>query len=128
MPTISISTREDENNRSMIQPPARTESGLTLRPISLGSLEVLRQLGNPLSAGNAELTKSQNTIWVSLKTRQIGACPPIPKASALVFTLRAARFFTAGISPLFTRPKAVFIILCEHSEPSIEPAHAGDST
>ena len=56
MPTISISTREDENNRSMIQPPARTESGLTLRPISLGSLEDLRQLGNPLSAGNAELT------------------------------------------------------------------------
>ena len=53
MPTISISTREDENNRSMIQPPACTESGLTLRPISLGSLEVLRQLGNPLSAGNA---------------------------------------------------------------------------
>ena len=65
MPTISISTREDENNRSMIQPPARTESGLTLRPISLGSLEVLRQLGNPLSAGNAELTKSQNTIRLS---------------------------------------------------------------
>ena len=46
---------------------------------------------------------------------QIGVCPPIPKASALVFTLRAAqsslpcavRFFTAGFSPLFTRPKAV---------------------
>ena len=49
MPTISISTREDENNRSMIQPPARTESGLSLRPISLGSLVVLRQLGNPLA-------------------------------------------------------------------------------
>lgn len=56
MPTISISTREDENNRSMVQPPARTESGLTLRPISLGSLEVLRQLGNPLASGNTELT------------------------------------------------------------------------
>ena len=69
MPTISISTREDENNRSMIQPPARTESGLTLRPISLGSLEVLRQLGNPLSSGNAELTNIDigiltEFIWV----------------------------------------------------------------
>ena len=69
MPTISISTREDENNRSMIQPPARAESGLTLRPISLGSLEVLRQLGNPLSAGNAELTNIDigiltEFIWV----------------------------------------------------------------
>ena len=46
---------------------------------------------------------------------QMGVCPPITKASALVFTLRAAqssppcaaRFFTAGFSPLFTRPKAV---------------------
>ena len=54
MPTISISTREDENNRSMIQPPARTESGLSLRPISLGLLKVLRQLGNPLASGDAD--------------------------------------------------------------------------
>ena len=46
---------------------------------------------------------------------KIGAWPPIPKASALVFTMRAAhssppciaRFFTAGFSPLFTQPKAV---------------------
>ena len=46
---------------------------------------------------------------------QIGVWPPIPKASALVFTMRAAhssppctaRFFTAGFSPLFTRLKAV---------------------
>ena len=56
MPTISISSREDSNNRSLVQPPARTESGLSLRPISLGSLEVLRQLGNPLASGNTELT------------------------------------------------------------------------
>lgn len=56
MPTISISSREDSNNRSLVQPPVRTESGLSLRPISLGSLEVLRQLGNPLASGNAELT------------------------------------------------------------------------
>jgi len=34
----------------------RTESGLSLRPISLGSLEVLRQLGNPLASGNTELS------------------------------------------------------------------------
>jgi len=56
MPTISISSREDSNNRSLVQPPMRTESGLSLRPISLGSLEVLRQLGNPLASGNAELS------------------------------------------------------------------------
>ena len=53
---IHTQSREDSNNRSMIQPPARTESGLTLRPISLGSLEILRQLGNPLSAGNAQIS------------------------------------------------------------------------
>lgn len=56
MPTISISSREDSNNRSLVQPPVRTESGLSLRPISLGSLEVLRQLGNPLASGNTELS------------------------------------------------------------------------
>ena len=56
MPTVSISSREDSNNRSLVQPPMRTESGLSLRPISLGSLEVLRQLGNPLASGNTELT------------------------------------------------------------------------
>jgi len=56
MPTISISSREDSNNRSLVQPPMRTESGLSLRPISLGSLEVLRQLGNPLASGNTELS------------------------------------------------------------------------
>ena len=56
MPTISILSREDSNNRSLVQPPVRTESGLSLRPISLGSLEVLRQLGNPLASGNTELT------------------------------------------------------------------------
>lgn len=69
MPAISISAREDSNNRSMVQPPARTESGLTLRPISLGSLEVLRQLGNPLTSGNAELATIDTRtlaefIWV----------------------------------------------------------------
>lgn len=62
MPTISISSREDSNNRSLVQPPVRTESGLSLRPISLGSLEVLRQLGNPLASGNAELTNIDTGI------------------------------------------------------------------
>ncbi len=60
-PSISIKTpenlpplnREDGNNRSMVAPPPRLQSGLTLRPISLGSLEVLRQLRNPLSAADA---------------------------------------------------------------------------
>ena len=62
MPTISISSREDSNNRSLVQPPVRTESGLSLRPISLGSLEVLRQLGNPLASGNTELSDIDTRI------------------------------------------------------------------
>ena len=40
MPTISISTHEDSNNRFMVQPTARTESGLPLRPVSHGTLEI----------------------------------------------------------------------------------------
>ena len=69
MPTISISTREDENNRSMVQPSTRTESGLSLRPISLGSLEILRQLGNPLASGDADMSNIDihtltEFIWV----------------------------------------------------------------
>lgn len=55
MPTISISAREDTNNRSIVQPSARAESGLEPRPISLGSLEILRQLGNLLATTEAEL-------------------------------------------------------------------------
>lgn len=69
MPHISIASREDYNNRSMIQPPARTESGLVLRPISLGSLELLRQLGNPLCSGDPEAVSVDTRtlaeyIWV----------------------------------------------------------------
>ncbi len=75
-PTISIKSadspapmnREDGNNRSMVAPPPRLQSGLTLRPISLGSLEVLRQLGNPLAAAgqDAEIDSRVLTefIWV----------------------------------------------------------------
>jgi len=40
MPTISISTHEDSNKHFMVQPPARTESGLPLRPVSHGTLEI----------------------------------------------------------------------------------------
>ena len=69
MPTISISTREDNNNRSMVQPDARLESGISLRPISLGSLEILRQLGNPLASGDTSLSNIDTHtltefIWV----------------------------------------------------------------
>ena len=63
-PTIKIQTatpsalesRDDVNNRSMLAPAPRLDSGLTLRPISLGSLEILRQLGNPLAAAETQLT------------------------------------------------------------------------
>ena len=37
---ISISCREDENNRSIVRPAAQVDK-LTLRPLSLGSLKLL---------------------------------------------------------------------------------------
>ena len=69
MPTISIASREDANNRSMLAPAQKPVGGVKLRPISLGSLEIMRQLGNPLATGSAEMdtldTKSLTEfIWV----------------------------------------------------------------
>lgn len=68
MPAISFFFRED-NNRSMVKPQAHTELGLSLRPISLGSLEAPRQLGNLHSLGEIEVTRIDNQtltefIWV----------------------------------------------------------------
>ncbi len=40
MPTISISSREDSNNRFMARSPARAEFGLPQRLIFLGALEI----------------------------------------------------------------------------------------
>ncbi len=101
MPTISISSREDSNNRSMVQPAARTESGLVLRPISLGSLEVLRQLGNPLASGNAELSTIDTRtlaefIWVH--------AAPLDEVLETVYNApsqvnRKAALFAMNISP-----------------------------
>ena len=101
MPTISISTREDSNNCSMIQPPARTESGLSLRPISLGSLEVLRQLGNPLASGDADMTNIDTRtltefIWVH--------AAPLDEVVETVYNTpsqvnRKAALFAMSISP-----------------------------
>ncbi len=101
MPAISISSREDSNNRSMVQPAARTESGLVLRPISLGSLEVLRQLGNPLASGNAELSTIDTRtlaefIWVH--------AAPLDEVLETVYNApsqvnRKAALFAMGISP-----------------------------
>ena len=51
---INIQTREDENNRSIVRPAAQVGK-LTLRPLSLGSLELLRQMGNGLATGGAAL-------------------------------------------------------------------------
>lgn len=61
--------RDDINNRSMVAPATRTKSGLTLRAISLGSLELLRQLGNPLANNDPNLDKLDTKtlaeyIWV----------------------------------------------------------------
>lgn len=101
MPTISISSREDSNNRSMVQPSARTESGLTLRPISLGSLEILRQLGNPLSTGAADITNIDTHtltefIWVHTA--------PVDEVVDAVYNTpsqvsRKAALFAMSISP-----------------------------
>ena len=101
MPTISISTREDSNNRSMMQPPARTESGLSLRPISLGSLEILRQLGNPISSGNADMSNIDTRtltefIWVH--------AAPLDEVMDTVYNTpsqvnRKAALFAINISP-----------------------------
>ncbi len=69
-PSINIQTgspaahesREDVNNRSMLAPAPRLESGLTLRPISLGSLEILRQLGNPLAASETKMDELDTRV------------------------------------------------------------------
>ena len=56
--SIHTQSREDNNNRAMLAPPTRTTSGVTLRPISLGSLEILRQLNNSLATAEADMGKS----------------------------------------------------------------------
>ena len=53
---IHTATREESNNRSMPAPESKTKSGIVLRGISLGSLEILRQLANPLSTAEADLS------------------------------------------------------------------------
>ena len=47
---IHTATREESNNRAMLAPESKTKSGIVLRGISLGSLEILRQPANPLSS------------------------------------------------------------------------------
>ena len=53
---IHTATREESNNRAMLAPESKTKSGIVLRAISLGSLEILRQLANPLSTAEADLS------------------------------------------------------------------------
>lgn len=59
---ISISTRDDSNNASMVAPDAVPTAGLKLRPISLGSLELLRQISNPLATGADDSELDFHTI------------------------------------------------------------------
>ena len=85
----------------MVQPLARTESGLSLRPISLGSLEVLRQLGNPLASGGADMTNIDTRtltefIWVHVA--------PLDEVVETVYNApsqvnRKAALFAMSISP-----------------------------
>lgn len=101
MPTISITSREDSNNRSMMQPSARLESGLSLRPISLGSLEILRQLGNPLSSGDT----NANAIDTHTLTEFIWVhAAPLDEVVDTVYNTpsqvnRKAALFAMNISP-----------------------------
>ena len=53
---IHTATREESNNRAMPAPESKTKRGIVLRGISLGSLEILRQLANPLSTAEADLS------------------------------------------------------------------------
>ena len=73
MATISISTREDSNNRSMVQPSARLESGLTLRPISLGSL------ASPATAlpSAKRLQKAKKPTCLGEALAETEACLPV---------------------------------------------------
>lgn len=69
MPAITISSREDMNSKSMLAPASQPVGGISLRPVSLGSLEILRQLGNVLATGSAELDNIDSRtlteyIWV----------------------------------------------------------------
>ncbi len=43
---IHTATREECNTRAMLAPESKTKRGIVLRGISLGSLEILRQLTN----------------------------------------------------------------------------------
>lgn len=63
---INIQTREEINARSMLAPETTHIGGLKLRPISLGSMELLRQLNNPLAAGESDLDTHTlaEFIWV----------------------------------------------------------------
>ena len=65
---INIQTRENMNARSMLAPESTGIAGLTLRPISLGSMELLRQVNNPLATSDTEVEIDSHTlaefIWI----------------------------------------------------------------
>ncbi len=70
--SINIQTRDSLNNASMLQPaPTIGNTGLTLRPVSLGSLELLRAVNNPLAGSNAteslpelDTTAMAQYLWI----------------------------------------------------------------
>lgn len=65
---IQINTRDSINNASMVAPATTEVASLQLRPISLGSLEILRQIGNPLATGEELADIDTHTVaefvWV----------------------------------------------------------------
>lgn len=68
MPNIKIKSREDTNNSSMVKPEPHSIAGLHVRSISLGSLEILREMGNPIANGsqteNLTMGDISQFVWV----------------------------------------------------------------
>ena len=74
----------------MLAPESKTRSGIVLRAISLGSLEILRQLANPLSTAEADLSavdmeprsRKSSTPSTTPPRRSPAKPPPSPCKSA----------------------------------------------
>lgn len=98
---ISIQTREDTNNASILQ-PIQQIGKLTLRPLSLGSIEILRSIGNPLATGNIAAIETLDTsafaqfIWVHAAAQEEVLDIVFNRISELA---RAVTTFALAISP-----------------------------
>ena len=98
---INIETRDTLNAASMLQ-PAQKVGELTLRPLSLGSLELLRIIGNPLASGNSAALENIDTsvfaqyIWVHAAPQEKVVDIIFNRIGALA---EAVTVFSLAISP-----------------------------